>query len=94
MQIKNLLNNRSTKLMWSEPYPGIDSDGKERTCNCDLTMSVQDAIDYTRYVYSKLGLGEELKPSSDEDLLLDFIAVNWATETTKDLPPSHSVDER
>lgn len=92
MKIEELLKNRTEKLVWAEPYPGIDSSGNERTCVCELCMSVQDAIDHSRKIWAEARSLGEAVVVSDEDLLVDFMTVHWA-DHKDNLPPSHSVDK-
>jgi len=75
-----LLQNRDTRLVWVEPWTGIGPAGNKWTIAVENSVAVKDAIDLMRYDYCK-GDSAVLRrfPPSDEDLLLDFMAVYWAT---------------
>jgi hypothetical protein len=75
MNIDELLANQQTLLECVEPWPGLDAAGRECTVNCSRLMTVEDAIKFERAIYCKAGH----KDAKDRELLVDFLAVNWAT---------------
>lgn len=80
MTTAELLQNRDTRLVWVEPWTGIGPTGNKWTIAVECSVAVKDAIDLMRHDYCK-GDSTVLRrfTPSDEDLLLDFMAVHWAT---------------
>ena len=60
---------------WFEPWEALDSEGNPIDACVTLRASEQDRI--ATYGYR---LPVDRPSISDKDLLLDFIAVHWATE--------------
>lgn len=82
ISIDELLTQRyAHRLSWCEPYPGRAADYNPVTANVTLSATVQDCIAIQRQANSNGVLKLSL---SDRDLLLDFMAINWATV----VPPS------
>lgn len=67
-------------LEYAEPVQAINKDGAECDANRVVKHTVTDCINITRAAISDKAV---LETVSDRDLLLDFIAVNWATRVTK-----------
>lgn len=71
--INTLLQNKDKFfLCWDEPWPGKDENLTNTTCSITLKATVADCIRIqrlkdTRYV-----------DLPEEEILLDFISVNWA----------------
>ena len=69
-------------LIWHKPFPGVDKEGAAPVqARVTLRASVQDCILMARHALhsKKWPRGKTYPNESDLDLLLDFIAVNWAT---------------
>jgi len=74
MTIEELMVNTDTCLEWHEPRPGMDVDGKSAETSVTLRATVKDCINYQR----ERSKSHNYPLLSEKDLLLDFIAINWA----------------
>ena len=82
MNIKELLTTPKIQLEWVEPWEGRDASGKSVFTHIILRATVTDCICMQRKK------SNDLRPSvlySDEELLSDFVAINWANEVS---PPA------
>lgn len=77
-------------IVYDEPCPGLDEQGNEVTCNCQVSVTTEEAIKIQRWVVSKVlakrGLHHievvnELMRIHTNNLLKDYIAVHWAKES-------------
>lgn len=72
--------DRSRLLMWAEPWPAVDENGKETYGHVTNMATVRDCINLSRWIHQKKGFF-----GADEyDLLTDFLATHWAMPA----PPS------
>lgn len=65
-------------LVWYEPQPGTDADGTDARADTQITASVRACIRMRRRYQRSMRPGHVSTAETDEDLLADFIAVNWA----------------
>lgn len=72
------------RVYWFESWHGIDADGRE--CNIGVTASCDhiDAINRQRKAVKDAG--QDPNDFTDDELLADFITVNWAMLSAKDKP--------
>lgn len=70
-------NRHKSKLLWAQPFEAIDVDGKKIDACVELRATIQDCINIMRAAHASKGL-------SDEELLQEFMSVNWATFETLD----------
>lgn len=83
MRTEQLLENRHTvKLAWVEPHPARREDGQAVDAAVELRATVNDCINMRRLVH--LSSKHAHLPITDRDLLLDFMAVHWATPVNDD----------
>lgn len=75
MNIGELLANPQTLLECAEPWPGNEADGKDCLVNVSRLLTVDAAVKIQRAINFDKGK----RTGTDSDLLMDFIAVNWAT---------------
>ena len=75
--IDHLLANRQLLLVSVEPFPAMDAAFRERTAGTAYLVSIQDAIDIQRGRYAK-SAAERVTKMVERDLLLDYMANNWA----------------
>jgi hypothetical protein len=76
-EFTHLLEDKKNKrLKWSEPYPAKNELQEKIQANIKLCATVEDCINIRRLQSSELygDIGFE-----EEDLLAEFIAINWAT---------------
>lgn len=79
---KALADRDKYEVSYISPSPGINDEGKEVTGMEKITLSITNAINLSRYV------AKEVAPSkwnkcTDEQLLEDFMVVNWAQISEK-----------
>lgn len=70
---------------WGEPRPGLEPDGDETTCHLICRMTVEDAIKVQRNTHEHYRYRADWKPLTAEELLEEFMVVNWAT-VLKEVP--------
>lgn len=77
--VAELLKNRHWILVNREPQEGLTKEGRRVTIKTSRNMTVQSAIDYTRWVHKNIEekRGDKYKEEPDESLLWDYIVVNW-----------------
>jgi hypothetical protein len=75
--IDYLLANRQLLLVSVEPFPAMDAAFREKTAGTAYLVSIQDAIDIQRGRYAK-SAAERVTKMVERDLLLDYMANNWA----------------
>jgi len=72
MTLEEMLKNRhTTRLSWAEPWQGVDSKGNPTDVHVELRASVHNCINFQRAKYDD-------KTLPDDEILLSFIAINWA----------------
>jgi hypothetical protein len=76
-EIQELLKNRGTKLEWLEPWAGCDSDLKDVDSHIRLSATVEDCINLQRRILKNKGRLDLC--NDDEGILVDFVAIHWAT---------------
>ncbi len=76
MKLDTLLDSKETMLYWREPWEVINSGGYNVLAHITMSATVDDCINIARVTAVKNGF----KTESDKDLLLDFIAVHWASQ--------------
>ena len=66
-------------LYYDEPWPGLDKDGNEVTCNRQIGVTEEDAIAFSRYIDRQhREKGYKGPILSEQQLLEEFIISNWA----------------
>lgn len=89
--LKTLLKHKNIQLTWVEQVPSMDSSGKETPADIIKIMSVKDCINLQRlYTYnmSKKKCYKHVKnykKFTEEELLNEFISVNWAVPISKEI---------
>ena len=73
MNVKELLNKRNNYLEWVVPWQGMDIMGIDTNVPVIMRATVEDCINYQRKRI------KNHSSNNEEELLLDFIAINWAT---------------
>lgn len=77
MTTKQILESRhETQLKWVEPWKTIGPEGNELFGHVEMRATANDCINLMRVSWADKG---EAHTGRDSDLLMDFIAVNWAT---------------
>ena len=74
MTIEELMKESHTLLEWVEPERGCDPGGEITNVTIYHRASVADCIGLQRI----RSMGHNYPLLSEKDLLLDFIAINWA----------------
>lgn len=74
MTIEELMAEPHILLEWVEPWPGRDPEGGTVDTTAYSRASVADCISLQR----ARSVGHNYPLLSERDLLLDFIAINWA----------------
>ena len=72
--IERLLANRDSLISFVEPWRGTGPDGNPVGCHAMISMTVQDAINYSRTRYSA--------QYDDRTIFEEFLVVHWAFEQT------------
>ena len=77
MTTKEMLERRhELKLGWIEPWPACGPEGNDLSSHVEMRATVHDCVNMNRLSYRQKGFSTT---GNDEQHLLDFIAVNWAT---------------
>ena len=77
MTLEEMLENKyTTKLEWMEPWPATRSDGMDVEAHVILRATVQCCINLQRSA-AKAAIGR--LDATDEQLLMEFTSVRWAT---------------
>ena len=85
MKIEELLSRKhDTYLSWVSPRPAVDKNGNVVDASVKCTATVKDCVNLARNRCFRYGV---LIDISDEELLGEFIDINWAGVDTE--PPSH-----
>jgi hypothetical protein len=72
-----LLEKRhEVKLEWAEPWPACGPDGKDVDAHITISATVHDCVNLQRVAARAKG---QPTVGNDEQFLLDFMAVHWAT---------------
>lgn len=77
METSEMLERRhELKLVWAEPWPACGPEGNKLTAHIEMRATVHDCINISRAIAKHHG-----RPTmgNDEQHLLDFMAINWAT---------------
>jgi len=75
-EIEDVLKNRELfYLEWTEPWPSVDSEGKEEIAAVVCRTDVNGCINMARLAAKKRGQTIE---QLEIDYLLDFIVIHWA----------------
>jgi hypothetical protein len=88
MTARDMLEQRhETWLQWCEPWPACGPEGNDLDAGVVLKATVHNCVNLSRAAAKAAG---RLTAGDDEDYLLDFIAIHWAT-VVEATPRSSSV---
>ena len=76
MTIEKLLEFPETYMQWEQPWPGKSASGAPLDASVTLRATISDCIKMQRYENDKLFPDKDAL--NDKELLLDFMATNWA----------------
>lgn len=77
LDIEALLNRRmEARLAWVEPWPAVAPQGGPIDAHVEMRATVHDCVNLQRVAWEAKGIPHQCR---DKDLLLDFIAIHWAT---------------
>ncbi len=77
LDIEALLNRRmEARLAWVEPWPAVAPQGGEIDAHVEMRATVHDCVNLQRVAWEAKGIPHQFR---DKDLLLDFIAIHWAS---------------
>jgi hypothetical protein len=83
-----LETRHETQLKWVEPWKAIGPEGNELYSHVEMRATAHDCINLMRASWQEKGRNHA---GRDSDLLMDFIAVHWATvaQSPQTVPPPH-----
>lgn len=76
MTTAEMLEKNAT-LAWHEPWPGMNKDLSQTDAHVELRASARECVLMARLVVARKSIDTAMS-ATDEQLLLDWIAVHWA----------------